>query len=638
MSDENYLRWGVRGSIISRLGSEQLKDEITAVMELVKNAYDADAKFVKIEFIDSAGEKEIKIQDDGSGMTIEDLKTNWAFLATENKLREPRSPLLKRRRLGQKGVGRFATEKLGKMLILKTRVAGESKIKQVIFDWDLISGEKELTDYKHLITEKKPGNFEPEKGTCLHIKKLRANWIKKKIEKLRNQLCTLIDPDSAASDFKIFIQTPWEDINGELKNPLPGNETHKLDFDLGNDGTELIILNTEGSQKKAKSKPGIPSFGPIRGCLRYYGKGLKTSERSRGDSDSDWNMGVRIFRDGCRVRPYGEIGSEGDWLQIYRTKYYKGGKQFRLKPNYLEGAIHISTDLNPVLRDTTSREGIEENDAFRDLVGYVQNKVLELSDIVGEEEVKEERRKNQERYKKVLEPLTAALNTLHSNEYKKAVKEWDEERKKQLVRPNPPASEIHNAHWECLDCLDSWKAPIGETPIKCREYSVGRDGKPTYKQGCGSTNIRRKENLPLGTPPQKENYSEQDDILAGIPAYISDIRIKPIIDREMGENDDEAEIRPDQRELAINSRHKAFRSAEMLDGEEKSESATIEILKAKGALTMHIINAASYAWGVWHYKKGNKDINDLLNRYSELKDACIKSLHGFQGDSQSKVK
>jgi DNA mismatch repair ATPase MutL len=77
----------------SRLGSEQLRDEVTAVIELVKNAYDADATHVRLEFRTSDGEPALRIQDDGGGMTLEDLHGKWAWLATENKLREDRSPV-----------------------------------------------------------------------------------------------------------------------------------------------------------------------------------------------------------------------------------------------------------------------------------------------------------------------------------------------------------------------------------------------------------------------------------------------------------------------------------------------------------------------------------------------------------------
>src|SRR5262249_41148730 len=90
------------------------------------------------------------------------------------------------------------------------------------------------------------------------------------------------------------------------------------------------------TRREKRTQPR-PLFGSVRGVLRYFGQGLRKVEASRGgDPDADWNIGVRVFRDGCRVRPYGEQGPEGDWLQIYRVRYQKGSR-FRLKPHYLQG-------------------------------------------------------------------------------------------------------------------------------------------------------------------------------------------------------------------------------------------------------------------------------------------------------------
>ncbi len=125
----------------SRLGSEQLKDEITAVLELVKNAYDADATSVRVEFRGLGESQALRIQDDGTGMNEDDLDTKWAWLATENKIREDRSPVYRRRRLGQKGVGRFAAEKLGRQLLLRTRASGARDVLEVRFDWDELEGD-----------------------------------------------------------------------------------------------------------------------------------------------------------------------------------------------------------------------------------------------------------------------------------------------------------------------------------------------------------------------------------------------------------------------------------------------------------------------------------------------------------------
>src|SRR5438874_396520 len=133
--DNRILRFRTGAAMPARLGAEQLRDETTAVIELVKNAYDADATVVTVEFSESNGEQRLEIQDNGIGMTPDDLNSKWMWLATENKVREDRSPMLRRRRLGQKGVGRFAAQKLGHRLVLRTRTDGESRVLKVTFDW-----------------------------------------------------------------------------------------------------------------------------------------------------------------------------------------------------------------------------------------------------------------------------------------------------------------------------------------------------------------------------------------------------------------------------------------------------------------------------------------------------------------------
>ena len=152
----DILRFRTGAAMPARLGSEQLKDEITAVIELVKNAYDADATEVDFQFRDSEGGQRIQVQDDGSGMNLADLHSKWAWLATENKIRDDRSPVLRRRRLGQKGVGRFAAQKLGHRLTLRTRTEGQQEVLQVRFDWDELSGERELGEYEYPVKWKKP--------------------------------------------------------------------------------------------------------------------------------------------------------------------------------------------------------------------------------------------------------------------------------------------------------------------------------------------------------------------------------------------------------------------------------------------------------------------------------------------------
>lgn len=420
------------------------------------------------------------------------------------------------------------------------------------------------------------------------------------------------------------LRTPWPELNGVLRNPLQGKETHSLEFMLGADGSQRIVLTKDGKPKVETRAVDIPGFGALGGRLRYYGQGFRKAEVSRGgDADADWNMGVRVFRDACRVRPYGEPGPEGDWLQIYRTRY-TGGSRFRLKPHYLEGSIHISKDANPALRDTTSREGIELNDSYAEFAEYVRSMVGLLSDFVREDEVREERSRMQERYRKALDPLSSGLNKLKSDRYTSAVDRADRNIRKALTEQGVKAVPVvNNSHWECLDCTDSWKAPRDQTPRICREYSVGRDGKPTGKVGCGSSNIRRKENTardghdPAGLP------GALADLLAGNPAFVSGTQLRPVIDWEMGENDEEAEVRTTERQLAINGRHPLFKAADLLDGNETKEGEAFENLRAVAALSMHIVTSAAHAWAKWHFEQAGREFEIYLARLTELKTACL---------------
>lgn len=114
--------------------------------------------------------------------------------------------------------------------------------------------------------------------------------------------------------------------------------------------------------------------------------------------------------------------------------------------------------------------------------------------------------------------------------------------------------------------------------------------------------------------------------MTGMPAYVSGIQLKPLIDWEMGENDEEAEVRTDRRELAINGRHRAFRTADRLDGNETVEGTALEALRAIAALTIHVIDAASLAWGRWHYRQSDGQFDRFLSNAAELKMACLVNL------------
>lgn len=97
---------------ISQLGRELVTDFVTALVELIKNSYDADAYGVKI-ILDKPNTPQSKIIliDTGTGMTQEDFENKWMVIGTNNKVTAPYTPK-GRKKAGKKGIGRFSVERL----------------------------------------------------------------------------------------------------------------------------------------------------------------------------------------------------------------------------------------------------------------------------------------------------------------------------------------------------------------------------------------------------------------------------------------------------------------------------------------------------------------------------------------------
>ena len=118
--DREELTFFIAARTVLLLGRESISSPVVAVLELVKNAYDADANSVIVRFHKaSTPEGTIEVSDDGHGMSWEDIKTKWMVIGTDNKQREPISPG-GRIRVGEKGIGRFALDRLASQVVLET--------------------------------------------------------------------------------------------------------------------------------------------------------------------------------------------------------------------------------------------------------------------------------------------------------------------------------------------------------------------------------------------------------------------------------------------------------------------------------------------------------------------------------------
>lgn len=92
--DNDNIRFTVDVGVIDRLGTELVARHETAVSELVKNAYDADAGLASLQFlnVDFEGGTLI-IDDDGTGMTRDQLINGFMRISSTSKIHEPLSPV-----------------------------------------------------------------------------------------------------------------------------------------------------------------------------------------------------------------------------------------------------------------------------------------------------------------------------------------------------------------------------------------------------------------------------------------------------------------------------------------------------------------------------------------------------------------
>src|SRR5215218_5119617 len=124
--------FSVDARAILTLGRDSIKDHTTALVELVKNSYDADATRVEVEVFVKATPPFIRIADNGCGMTEADIDNNWLRIGFSEKRTEKVSTR-NRRRTGEKGIGRISADRLGAILELYTRAQGTTYALRV--DW-----------------------------------------------------------------------------------------------------------------------------------------------------------------------------------------------------------------------------------------------------------------------------------------------------------------------------------------------------------------------------------------------------------------------------------------------------------------------------------------------------------------------
>jgi C4-dicarboxylate-specific signal transduction histidine kinase len=384
-----------RARLLSLLGEQLISDQAVGLIELVKNAYDADATRVEIELLglNTPETSQIILRDNGFGMTHEDIEQKWLSPAVNHKERQKkarqRTPL-GRLPIGEKGVGRFAVQQLGHRFQMISRFAHSPEM-VVQINWDDFDREDTyLDDVMVVLDERKPLIFtEGATGTILIIEQARTPWTEGMVARVQRALRRLQSPHQGQHkvDFQITFRCPdfpaYQDIsNSDILDRahyiFEGLVTEEglLDYEYSchhpavqERSAAVENYNLFPAAKHEMFSPDSNSSGPF--YLNFYvwdrtQEYLNQSGVSRADLDA--MAGVSIFRDRLRVLPYGEPGN--DWLDLDKERINNPSE--RIGNQQIIGFVEVFQEKTPGLRDKTNREGLIDNAAFRDLRALVR--------------------------------------------------------------------------------------------------------------------------------------------------------------------------------------------------------------------------------------------------------------------------
>lgn len=369
----NTLNFRASTNIKNLLGKDLVTDQITAVFELVKNAYDADATEVRLEFIYLGnGEGKLIITDNGIGMDLEDIKKRWMVIGTDSKKNQMYSNRFQRTLNGDKGIGRFSVDRLGEILHLSSLKEGSMERIDMSFHWKKF--EKEYTNLDQI---KIPYNTSLEttngdsNGVKLQIEELRDDWDQKTILKLMNSLRQFKSPFSLNDNFKIVLHVPEFGIYNQEIEPHNLEDISSLwvEVEIPIENTKMISMTIVRDGLKYKEEhPNPYEFGPIQTKIFFFNSQDKIRFSKRMNKTTVKEFGnIRLYRDNFRIHPYGE--SYNDWLDLDIRKAQGYARFFGSRD--LIGYVQIYKEHNNGIDAPTNRQGIIENKSSMQLRDFI---------------------------------------------------------------------------------------------------------------------------------------------------------------------------------------------------------------------------------------------------------------------------
>ena len=374
-----------------------------------------------LEDIDSLNS--ITISDTGSGMSLKELDTVFLVIGTSSRKDEidaavasgkSRAPFL-----GEKGIGRLSAMRLGDRLSVRTTRTNDTYHNLIEIDWsDFNDASKMIEDIDVKPRRGKKKNQTGASGTDIKIGKLNADWSEKRVDRLAiDDFSLLVNPLGKVTGHRIavfwngkrvnirrleksFISHANAFVRGKYRVGKAGPEL-ELRIELHNIGFEHpreVSIETASADvlhgalvgPKAKRRrqnkrdidySALNRVGPFEFELYWFNRSILRKGKTTGEYQAlrnllDQWMGVRLYRDGFRVYPYGS--EDNDWLELDKTAL--ASKGYALNRIQLVGQVGIGRLQNPLLIDQTNREGLRHTPEEAILKETVQFAVERLRD------------------------------------------------------------------------------------------------------------------------------------------------------------------------------------------------------------------------------------------------------------------
>lgn len=386
---KDNLQFRVSAELKNILGRDLITSPDIAILELVKNSYDAHASKVEITFDDDY----LSIADNGKGMSEEDLINKWLFVAYSAKSdgTEDNSyrAKFKRHYAGAKGIGRISCDRLAQNLTLTTRSETTQRTEILYVDWSAFELDKQAEfdtiNIPHETFDAVP-SFPLEfcTGTILEFKNLHHHWKHEDIQRLRKSLEKMINPFSGTDDnFQIEIIAPkmiveddleehsYNKVNGIIKNSIAdilklkttqiesriqGGVIHTT---LKDRGIVMYKIEEDNQNFRELSTVSISLFYLNRAAKYNFSAKMGVTPVSYGN--------VFLFRNGFRIFPFGEWNDDSWGLN---QRLQQGYNRF-LGTRDLFGRVDVETDDTNLIKEVSSRDGgLIKTEASQQLMDY----------------------------------------------------------------------------------------------------------------------------------------------------------------------------------------------------------------------------------------------------------------------------